>query len=89
MATDITNEGARGIIAVKLNQIVNRTGTGEEGQIPRSLKGVKGMLNNITLLQNELASLVTQGLATQADVDKVVAVKASIVSDIQAWAAAL
>lgn len=89
MAIDITNEGARGLIAAKLHLIVNRTGTGEAGQIPRSLKGIKGMLDNITALRNELVVLVPQGLATQADADKVAAVRASMITDIQTWANAL
>ncbi len=86
---DITKERARTEIAQKLHMIVNKTGTGEAGQIPRSLIGVKRMLDNITFHRDELVTLVAQGLAAQADVDNATASRASMVADIQTWAAAL
>ena len=87
MARDIVSDSALKEILERLHQLGDET----DGQIPRSLIGVRGFLDQIIAIRAKVQALVTAGnpSVTAADVTAITDLRARLVQSVKDWAASL
>ena len=87
MARNIVTDGALNALRAELYDL----GDDPTGRIPRSLKGIKGMLDQLLVLRTTVQRLVNAGNPSvdAADVTAVTALHTKMVQACKDWASAL